>query len=129
MATRTMTADEALSGLRGKLAAKGLPPGIIQAILDALMGLFKSFCPMLAPEPAALKAVAKAGHEAFQADQPTRERVLFRRALRRHLGFFSRWMDSAEGAGWAVGAETPDDEIARYAAVWQREQGSITPDD
>lgn len=122
---KIMSADEALSGMRGKLAAKGLPPGIIQAILDAIMGLFKSFCPALSPAPADLKALVKDGLDAYENDRTTRDRIVLRRHLRRTLGFFSRNLDSAEGACWAVGAETPEDEVAKYAAAWQANRGSL----
>lgn len=124
-----MTANEALAGMSSKLRARGLPPGIIQAILDAIMSLFKQFCPAMAPAPTDLKSIAQAGLEAYDADASTRERIVLRRQLRRHLGLFSRHLDHAEGACWAIGAGSTDEEVASYAAVWQANKDSLDDTD
>lgn len=129
MATKLMTADDALAGMGAKLQAKALPPGLIPAILEAVIGLFKSFCPTMAAEPGTMKATAKAGLQASKAGEFTIQRFHLRRALRRHMGFFSRNVDEAESALWEIAAETPDDEISRYAAVWQAHRDTITTSD
>lgn len=120
-----MTSNEALAGLKTKFQAKGLPPGIIQAILEAIIALFKQFCPAMTPAPTELQSVARSGLAAYQADNTTRDRVVLRRQLRRHLGFFSRYLDRAEGACWEIGSEASQKEIVAYSEAWTAERDSL----
>ena len=134
---RQMTANEAMGSLRQKMASElppdfvaALPPGVFQGIIEALLALFKQFCPALSPGLTALKKVAEDGLAAYENDESTRERTHLRRRLWRRLPFSERRnLYTIEGACWRAGAKTSTNEIVQLNTVWDTEKDSLEDSD